>query len=610
LGKTTFILLILIFCTVLKAQTVGYNQEFQVNTFISSYQWRPSVCGLVNGGFVICWESNGQDGDLNGIYGQIYDATGTKVGQEFRANTYIISDQEFPSVCGLTGGGFVICWESWDQDGEWSGVFGQVYDSIGRKRGEEFQINTYTSMNQFSPVVADLSDGGFVVCWVSENQDGDSFGVFGQMYTSEGIRYGSEFQINTYIPGYQWNLSVAGISNGGFVVIWASEDQDGDGWGVFGQLYDNGGIKHGQEFRVNTYTFNHQWQPSVCGLSDSVFAVCWESLDQDSDGWDIFGQLYNNGGTKHDQEFQINTYTDNYQTNPGICGLSDGGFVVSWVSEDQDGDGTGIFGQMYDDSGKKYGEEFKINSFTNLGQFEPAICALSDDGFVVCWQSDGQDGDNYGIYGKYYLTSPIVHQLQLFSIISPFYDATLYSTTVNFQWEQGSSIHLNFPWELEYSVYLDHTDTFNDPQVFTDIYDTTFSVDGLTPGQTYFWKVSAKNIEGDSLWSSETFGFYINPAADIQDDLILKPETFNLYQNYPNPFNPITMINYQLPITNYVELSIYNHLGQKVVTLIDEQQNAGYHQVQWDASGFASGIYYYRIEAGKFKASQKMLLVK
>jgi rhodanese-related sulfurtransferase len=67
------------------------------------------------------------------------------------------------------------------------------------------------------------------------------------------------------------------------------------------------------------------------------------------------------------------------------------------------------------------------------------------------------------------------------------------------------------------------------------------------------------------------------------------PGKFELYKNYPNPFNPTTNINYELQITNYVELSIYNSLGQKIITLVSEKQEAGYHQIEWDASGFASG---------------------
>ena len=77
-----------------------------------------------------------------------------------------------------------------------------------------------------------------------------------------------------------------------------------------------------------------------------------------------------------------------------------------------------------------------------------------------------------------------------------------------------------------------------------------------------------------------------------------RPERFALKQNYPNPFNPKTMISYQLAINSDVDLSIYNLLGQKVITLVNKKQSAGKYTVQWDATGFASGIYLYRIVAG------------
>ena len=96
----------------------------------------------------------------------------------------------------------------------------------------------------------------------------------------------------------------------------------------------------------------------------------------------------------------------------------------------------------------------------------------------------------------------------------------------------------------------------------------------------------------------------------LSDYTVTKPVDFNLFQNYPNPFNPTTMIGYQLPITNNVELSIYNLLGQKVATLVNERQNAGYHQVEWNATGFASGVYYYRIEMGNIVQTRKMIYLK
>ena len=89
------------------------------------------------------------------------------------------------------------------------------------------------------------------------------------------------------------------------------------------------------------------------------------------------------------------------------------------------------------------------------------------------------------------------------------------------------------------------------------------------------------------------------------------PKTYYLENNYPNPFNPTTIINYELPITNDVELNIYNLLGQKVVTLVNEKQNPGHHQVEWNASGFSSGVYYCRLSTSSgFVQTRKLVLIR
>jgi flagellar hook assembly protein FlgD len=97
--------------------------------------------------------------------------------------------------------------------------------------------------------------------------------------------------------------------------------------------------------------------------------------------------------------------------------------------------------------------------------------------------------------------------------------------------------------------------------------------------------------------------------------LATTPATFALGNNYPNPFNAQTTINYQLPELSWARLTIYDLLGRQVRTLAEGVQAAGYHQVQWDGLDeggvpMASGVYVYRLEAGSFRATQRMLLVK
>jgi len=85
---------------------------------------------------------------------------------------------------------------------------------------------------------------------------------------------------------------------------------------------------------------------------------------------------------------------------------------------------------------------------------------------------------------------------------------------------------------------------------------------------------------------------------------------FCLFQNYPNPFNPSTTIRYSLPSSAKVRLTIHDMLGRKIQTLIDEEQSAGWKEVQWNASNVASGIYFYKIQSGNFTEMKKMMLLK
>jgi hypothetical protein len=93
------------------------------------------------------------------------------------------------------------------------------------------------------------------------------------------------------------------------------------------------------------------------------------------------------------------------------------------------------------------------------------------------------------------------------------------------------------------------------------------------------------------------------------------PDAFELFQNYPNPFNPETEISYVLPTACFVELSVYNLLGQKVRTLVDESQSAGLKNVKWDGkdgngANVASGIYFYKIKTEEFTQSKKMVIIR
>lgn len=99
------------------------------------------------------------------------------------------------------------------------------------------------------------------------------------------------------------------------------------------------------------------------------------------------------------------------------------------------------------------------------------------------------------------------------------------------------------------------------------------------------------------------------PITSVAEEVRV-PEQFSLSQNYPNPFNPSTTIRYALPSRAYVRLTVFNTLGQHVATLVNENQEAGYHDVRFDGSGLASGVYFYRIQAGTYLDTKKLLLLR
>ena len=95
----------------------------------------------------------------------------------------------------------------------------------------------------------------------------------------------------------------------------------------------------------------------------------------------------------------------------------------------------------------------------------------------------------------------------------------------------------------------------------------------------------------------------------LKVELASLPDDYSLSQNYPNPFNPFTTIEFALPHKAEWHLSIYNILGQ-VVESFGEMSDPGYHKVEWDASRYASGIYFYRLTVGEYSATRKMVLLK
>jgi Ca2+-binding RTX toxin-like protein len=383
--------------------TLTVASEVRVNSTTLSAQLDSAVTALADGGYVVIWSSLGQDGGLD-IYAQRYDAMGVTLGGEVRVNSLANGDFNSGAVTALTDGGYVVTWNSFGQDGSGSGIYAQRYDMAGASVGGEVQVNSTTLSEQLGSAVTALTDGGYVVTWTSLNQDGSGSGIYAQRYDATGVAVGGEVLVNSTTLNDQFDSAVTALADGGYVVTWQSSGQDGSGSGIYAQQYDASGAAVGSEVQVNTFTANGQGDSAVTALADGGYVVTWSSFGQDGSSFGIYAQRYDAVGSAVGAEFQVNSTIASIQFLSAVTALADGGYVVTWTSYGQDNnDGSpGIYAQRYDAAGNRVGGEVRVNSTTLDNQSESAVTALADGGFVVTWSSSGQDGSSSGIYAQRY----------------------------------------------------------------------------------------------------------------------------------------------------------------------------------------------------------------
>ncbi|MBW8056141.1 MAG: hypothetical protein FVQ76_12670 [Nitrospira sp.] len=370
--------------------------EFRVNDDITFNQGSPNVAVLNDGNFVIAYAGNNADANMHGVVARLYDPAGNPLTDEFIVNTGVADDQYAPSVSALDDGGFVVTWTSNLQDGSGLGVYGQRYDALANPVGAEFWVNTTTQRSQASSEVATLADGGFVVTWNSWFQDGNKWGVYGQRFDDQGAPVGGEFQANMVTSRDQAVPQVAALTDGGFVLVWHSDRQDGSSYAIIGRRYDALGNPVADEFQINSFTSGFQGYPHVTALADSGFVVTWHSDGQDGSGWGVYGRRYDGAGDPAGGEFRVNPDTLNHQAGTRMTTLTDGGFVVAWGAFD--GSLWRTFARRYTADGVAMGDKFQISDATNTAGLRPRLAPTPDGGFVITWHSP--DGDEKGAFAR------------------------------------------------------------------------------------------------------------------------------------------------------------------------------------------------------------------
>ncbi|HES59631.1 MAG TPA: T9SS type A sorting domain-containing protein, partial [Caldithrix sp.] len=168
-------------------------------------------------------------------------------------------------------------------------------------------------------------------------------------------------------------------------------------------------------------------------------------------------------------------------------------------------------------------------------------------------------------------------------------------------------------WQYNYPILGNEPEFLSIPLSQFTANDTAQSIRLDAIDEISFNILQGEAEPGDGIIYLDDIYFLI-PAIETvinEKDIIANPADFCLSQNFPNPFNPKTVIQYELPVRCHVEMKVFNVLGQKIASLVSKKQKAGVYQIEWDATQYASGIYYYQLKTDNgFIKTRKMVLIK
>lgn len=344
------------------------------------------------GRFALAWVEDFPLGPRK-ILGRIYSGPETPSGSVFE-----IGSGEAPA----------LAWSVQGLTAVWLGaeaIEGRRISNGGAPLGAPFRINgssrPTSSFFANSPAIAVNRRGDAVVVWQGfDPQDVDRFSadVFARRLGPAGQPVGGEIVVSSQRPGAQDQPDVAVGPDGSFVVVWRGPASNLATVEIFARLFNPDGTPRGPELRVNTTNRGDEMTPSVAVDASGSFLVVWVGESSPSGFHDVFGQLFDLQGRKVGGEFRVNTYTDQDQVQPRVEAMTAGGFVVVWASGfetpsslpgpvGQDGDLLGIFGQRYDDQGRRVGAEFPVNLSTMGNQQFPDLATGPGGRFVATWTS-------------------------------------------------------------------------------------------------------------------------------------------------------------------------------------------------------------------------------
>ena len=574
------------------------GMEYAVVGLLPGDQVWPDMAVATNGGFVV-WQDNATDGSGWGVSARKLDGTLSGTLSTFRVNAAGTNDQENARVALLKNGGAVFVWQGGVEG------FQHIYARFLTPTNTwltttDVVVSVPTNNFQINPAVAVLNNSNVVVVWASFDQAGPNSlqDVYAKILSPSGQTVSNEFLVNQFTNYNQRTPAIAALTNGGFVVVWVSEQErvvaptlssatQGPIYtnsitavtpsvDVFARLYNSNGGPVGNKFLVNSNFFPCA-NPGVAAGSDGGFMVVWGAHDlvNPNNSWDIYARTFSGAGIGGAVGY-VNTtlYGDQYAPHISSIGTD---YLVVWTSPGQDGSREGVYGQFVHAGGALVGGEFRVNTTTMSQQMQPAVASDGLNQFMAVWTSSpGYTGTPYdfNLFAQRYINVNMSSNLPPLGapfVLSPFaLKNGVYQPQLQVSWATLSGISVS-----SYQVYADGT---NSPTALVSSATNQWTMTNLTVSSTHWFQVAYTTTSGRQSplsaaatnstwgglswggipyeWMAAFYGGYINgkyytnnwPSPNVPPPGAPAgaPSLLKIYLSGGNPYDPGTWLQQTL----------------------------------------------------------------
>lgn len=440
-----------------------------------------------SGGWIV-WQDNATDGDGLGISARRIGGSLSGEFSAFRVNELGVGDQENPNVAISSSGITAFVWQGGPvgmQD-----IYLRIASGGGTFVTGDILVNSYTNQHQANPSIASLSNDRFVVVWSSFEQDGSLQGIYGRLFDLTGAPVTEEFQINQTTQLNQRDPKVAALSNGKFVVVWVSEalregaipeDKTAYAAAIVARIYNANGVPEDGEFRLSEESVIAA-RPAIASISTGGFMAVWgQYAPLSTNSWDIYTRSFDSNGVPSNDAVVVNEHRYGDQYIPNIAVLGNDALIV-WTSLGQDGSYEGVFGRFVNIDGGFLGGEFRVNTTTNHRQMQPAVASDGVSRMLVSWSSFIGGTYSYDLFAQRFVLNG--ESVGLYPPDAP-YVSSLNATEISVTWPELSGYPIDF-YEL-------HIDGFESPLIVTGMHAV---VGNLAPGTEYTFRMLYQLTDG------------------------------------------------------------------------------------------------------------------